>query len=274
VKTLIKFFDDKASKLILQKYQPSKIITAFNVFAHTPSMISLVKNIKKILHPNGLFIFEAQYVGDILKNNILGTFFHEHISHHSVSSLTKLFNTFDLEIIDIKRVKIQKGSIIGMVAHKNSAHKKNSSLKNFLKFEDQNKINKIESLKIFHKKIEENKKILNKILKNYKMVIAYGAARSGPTLLRNFQIEDKVKFILDDHPMKVNRFTPSSGIKIIKSSNLTKLMPELTLILAYLHNKKIIKKNLNYLKKGGKFVILYPRPKLITKKNYKNFIND
>ncbi len=273
VQTLIKFFDDKSSKFILKKYQHPKIITAFNVFAHTPSMTSLVKNIKKILHPNGLFIFEAQYIGDILKNNILGTFFHEHISHHSVTSLKKLFKIYDLKIVDIRRVKIQKGSILGMVAHKNSFHKENLSLKNFIKFEDKNKINKIESLKQFNKKVLKNKEVATKIIKNYKNIIAYGAARSGPTLLRNFKIENKIKFILDDHPMKVDRYTPSSGIKIIKTSNLLKLMPELTVILAYLHNKKIISKNISYLKKGGNFMILYPRPRLITKKNYKNFIN-
>ena len=205
-------------------------------------MSSLVKNIKKILHPNGLFIFEAQYVGDILKNNILGTFFHEHISHHSVTSLRKLFKIYDLKIIDIKRVKIQKGSILGIVAHEKSYYKENSSLKNFIKFENKNKINKIESLKKFNEKVLKNKEIALKIIKNYKNIIAYGAARSGPTLLRNFKIENKIRFILDDHPMKVNRYTPSSAIQIIKTSNLLKLMPDLTVILAYLHNKKIISK--------------------------------
>ena len=46
--------------------------------------------------------------------------------------------------------------------------------------------------------------------------------------------------------MKVNRYTPSSAIQIIKTSNLLKLMPDLTVILAYLHNKKIISKNIPY----------------------------
>ena len=51
-------------------------------------------------------------------------------------------------------------------------------------------------------------------------------------------------------------------------------MPDLTVILAYLHNKKIVRKNLVYLKKGGTFMILYPKPKLINKNNYNSFIND
>ncbi len=274
IETLIKFFNDKTSNLILKKYQKPKIITAFNVFAHTPSMTNLVKNIKKILHPDGLFIFEAQYVGDVLKNNILGTFFHEHISHHSVTSLKKLFEIYDLKIIDIKRVKIQKGSILGLVAHKDSLYLKNSSLNYFLNFENKNKINKIKSLKEFYKVVKINKKIANNLIKGYKNMIGYGAARSGPTLLRNFKIENKIDFIVDNHQMKVNRFTPSSGIKILHSSNLLKLKPKLIVILAYLHNKKIIKKNLKYIKSGGVFMILYPYPRLINNKNYRKYLGE
>jgi 2-polyprenyl-3-methyl-5-hydroxy-6-metoxy-1,4-benzoquinol methylase len=273
IQTLIKFFDDSSSDLILQRYQCPKIITAFNVFAHTPSMASLVKNIKKILHPNGLFVFEAQYVGDILKNNILGTFFHEHISHHSVQSLKKLFQIHDLKIVDIKRVKIQKGSILGMVSHKNNSIKIDRSVNTFIKNEKKNKINTKNSLIDFKRKIEKTKIDAINLIKKFNYISGFGAARSGPTLLRNFNLENKINLIFDDHKMKINRYTPSSGIKILPSKNLTKIMPDLTIILAYLHNKKIIIKNISYLKKGGTFMILFPKPKLITNSNYKKFLN-
>ena len=42
--------------------------------------------------------------------------------------------------------------------------------------------------------------------------------------------------------MKIGRYTPASAIKIISTKNLLKKMPDLIVILAYLHNKKIIKK--------------------------------
>ena len=74
--------------------------------------------------------------------------------------------------------------------------------------------------------------------------------------------------------MKISKYTPASAIKIISTKNLLKMMPDLVVILAYLHNKKIIKKNISYLKKGGTFMILYPKPKLITNQTYKHFINE
>ena len=42
-----------------------------------------------------------------------------------LSQVWKTFEIYDLKIIDIKRVKIQKGSILGLVAHKNSLYLKN-----------------------------------------------------------------------------------------------------------------------------------------------------
>ena len=37
-------------------------------------------------------------------------------------------------------------------------------------------------------------------------------------------------------------------------------------------SKKIIKKNLTYLNSGGNFLVLFPSPKIINKKNYKSFL--
>ena len=274
VKTLIGYFDEQTSIKIFKNYGKAKVILAFNVFAHTPSMISFVKNLKKILHEDGIFIFEAQYLRNIWENNILGTFFHEHISHHSVYSLNILLNSLDLRLIKVENINVQKGSILGFVTHKNNKFKLHKSISNFIKNENKLKINTKQKIFYFKKKININKNRALKYIKNYNKIFGFGAARSGPTLLRNFKIEDKIQFILDDNPMKVNKFTPASAIKIISTKNLINLMPDLTIILAYLHNKKIIRKNIDYLYKGGTFMVLYPRPKLITKNNYKNFIYD
>ena len=59
----------------------------------------------------------------------------------------------------------------------------------------------------------------------------------APTLLRNFGIENKIDYILDDHQMKIEIYSCLSN-KIISTKNLLKMMPDLIVILEYLHNKK------------------------------------
>ena len=275
VKTLISFFNSASVTKIIKKFQKPKIILAFNVFAHTPSMNDFVKNIKDLLDKNGVFIFEAQYLADILKNKILGTFFHEHISHHSIYSLNKLFRFHDLKIINVLPANIQKGSVIGFVTHENNKNYKLSiSVKRHLDYEKKNKINSVMKLIEFKNHIKQLKRTALKITKKYKSIVAYGAARSGPTLLRNMGLENKIKHIFDDHPMKLGKFTPSSAIKIFKTSDLKKIKTDLCVITAYLHAKKIIKENIGLIKKGIDFMILYPRPIIINSKNYQIFLHE
>ena len=44
-------------------------------------------------------------------------------------------------------------------------------------------------------------------------------------------------------------------------------MPDYTFILAWVHADKIISDNHEYLRKGGKFITILPKIKIITKEN-------
>ena len=72
--------------------------------------------------------------------------------------------------------------------------------------------------------------------------------------------------------MKVNKFSEINKSKVINTNQISVIKPDLCIILAYLHNKNIIKKNLHHIKKGIKFMSLYPKPIIIDKKNFKNFL--
>ena len=108
VNTLIGLLNKNLEKKIIKKYNKAKIITAFNVFAHAENLREMLSSIKNILDDDGVFVFEVQYLGDILEKKILGTFFHEHMYHHSITSLNNFFNSFGLNFYDVMRVKIQK----------------------------------------------------------------------------------------------------------------------------------------------------------------------
>ena len=74
----------------------------------------------------------------------------------------------------------------------------------------------------------------------------------------------EISFIVDDHPQKVNKFTPGDKIKVIPTNELIKKMPKYTIILAWIHAENIISNNHEYLRKGGNFVLLLPEIRVIT----------
>ncbi len=273
ITSICSFFNKGVVKKIRKKYNKAKLITCFNTFAHAPNMREIVFCISEILDNNGIFVFECQYLSDIYKKKILGTIFHEHMYHHSVTSLNNLFNTYDLQLFDVERVNIQKGSIIGYVCKKNT-RQISSKVKRCLKREHTNGDTSYKKLTNFSNFIRIQKKNALKILNNYKIseVGAYGSARSGPTYAFNFGLFKKFGHFFDDHPLKVNKFSFFNGYKVLETKKIDVLRPKILIILAYLHSKKIIRKNLKYLRKGGKFLIVYPKISLVNKRNYKKFI--
>ena len=149
-----------------------------------------------------------------------------------------------------------------------------NSVKIFLKNENINGDTKFSKLVNFKKFIGIQKKNCQKILSNYKhMTIGgYGAARSGPTLALNFGASKYLSMIFDDHKFKTNKYTPLNGLFVYPTTKILTYKPAVCVVLAYLHLKKIIKKNKKYLDNGGKFLAMYPKVQLISKKNYYRFI--
>lgn len=96
-----------------------------------------------------------------------------------------------------------------------------------------------------------------------KTVAAFGAARSGPTLIAQLGLEGCVDYIVDDHPQKVGKYSSGDGIPIFPTSTLLEKKPEYTLILAWVHSSKIIENNRRYLEEGGHFVVLCPETRVV-----------
>ena len=107
--------------------------------------------------------------------------------------------------------------------------------------------------------------MLRKNGSNTKSFIGFGAARSAPTLIAQFGINESIEFIVDDAPSKINCYSPGDGILVRSSEALYDYMPDYTFILAWVHAFKIIENNKKYLEKGGSFILLSPNTKIVNK---------
>ena len=271
INTIAEFLDEKLSDKILEKYREAKVVNCFNAYAHADDMISLTKSIKKLMARDGIFIFEVSYIVDIIENTLLGTIIHEHLCHHSLLSLEIFLKKFDLEIIDVERNSFQGGSIVGVVQHINGPYKRSNKVQNLIDYEKENKFDKIEKIKSFSTKLNTINKELRNLIETWnkekKTFAGYGAARSGTTLIAEFNLGNDIKYIFDDHFQKVNKYTPGDLIKVLPTNNLIKKMPDYTFILAWVHADRIIKNNHEYLNKGGKFILILPEIKIISKED-------
>jgi predicted TPR repeat methyltransferase len=130
IETIPELMSIELAKQIRDKHGPAQIVCMFNAFAHADNMGEIAESIRTMLAPDGLFFFEAQYLLDIIDRVLIATIFHEHMSHHSVKALTVFLGRHGMELVDVERVPIQHGSLIGTVQIKGGKYAVRESVRN------------------------------------------------------------------------------------------------------------------------------------------------
>jgi hypothetical protein len=142
---------------IREKHGPASVITAFNVFAHADDMNGMAACIRYMLADDGVFQFEAQYLGDILDKMLLGTIFHEHMSHHSIKPMKIFLEKHGLELIDVERVNIQMGSIIGTAQVKGGKRQISATVLDLLALEESRHLDHPDTVREFERNLHRQR---------------------------------------------------------------------------------------------------------------------
>ena len=256
------------SESIRDEHGPASVVCAFNVFAHADDLGAMADSIRIMLAADGLFFFEAQYLLDIIDGVLIASIFHEHISHHSVKPLVQFFDRHGLELIEVDRARIQHGSMIGTVQLKGAGRLVDESVHAILDLEKKRDLDQLETMYSFARRVkglrERSVALLSKWKEDGHTIAAFGAARSGPTLIAQLGLRGLIDFIVDDHHEKVGKYSPGDGIPILPTSELAKKKPSYTIILAWVHSQKIIDTHQEYLQDGGHFVVLCPDTRVVS----------
>lgn len=269
IATLQEYMSPALAERILAEQGPAKVVCAFNVFAHADDLGAMVDCVRTMLAPDGLFFFEAQYLQDIIDGVLVATLFHEHLSHHSAKPLTTFLDDHGLELIAVERARIQHGSLIGTVQRKGGPRPVEDSVRELLASEEERRLGEVATLRAFGDKVAQLRRRASSLVAGWreagKTIAGFGAARSGPTLITQFGLRSKLDFIVDDHPQKVGKYESGDGIVVIPTAELTRRMPDYTIILAWVHSDFIIRNNRDYLERGGHFVVLCPSTRVVGK---------
>jgi len=273
VNTIEKFFDKKEAEKIRKKYGYSEIITSNNLVADTDNLDNFIIGVKKLMNNSSIFFFETFYFYSQIKNFVWDFTYHEHYSYFTAGPLKKYFEKFGLEIIDLEKNSTKGGSIRFVLQLKGGIRKIRPIVNRMIKYEKKASINKLNGLKRYEKKIKESSEKFKSFLESRKIneFAGYGASATSTTLIYNYNLASKIKYLVDDFEAKINLFSPGKAIRVLKSKELYLKKPKFTIILAWRYAKKIIRKNERYLKMGGEFIIPLTKPVIVSIKNYKSF---
>ena len=245
-----------------------KIITALSMLYDLPDPNKFLKDIKKVLHADGVFILEHADLLSIIKNCQFDTICHEHLEYYSSKIITDLMRKHKLKMFDIKLNDINGGSKRYFICHEEAKYKYNNKVNKILKEEIKFKLDKVKTFINFFKLINTQKTKLTKLIKkinyNKKSIHGLGASTKGNVLLQYFNISNKqIKYISDRNPQKYNTYTPGTKIKIISEKLSRKIQPDYYLVLPWHFKTEILKRESLIRKSGTKFIFPLPKMKII-----------
>ncbi len=264
------FFSQKTSSEIAKQYGKADMICANNVFAHIDDMHEIMKAIKLLLKPGGVFVFEVHYLLDLLRGFQYDFIYHEHLMYHSVTALSCLLNLFDMEIFDVKRIPIHSGSIRVYSRNKNSGRKEkiSGSVKELLDLEKKEGLDKEETFLDFGKEVFRKRGEIENSIKKLKLegkkIVGYGA--SGRSVIHmNFSHlgKDLLDYVVDESPERGGRLVPGVRVPIVKPEVFRKDRPDYALLFAYNYEKEVLEKEKEFTKNGGKFIVPIPEIRVV-----------
>ena len=245
IKTINNFFNKKTLKKIKFK---ADLIIASNVFAHSNKIDEMTFCMKEIINVSGTIIIEVQYLMNTLKDLSFDNIYHEHVNYWSLHSLKKYFEKFKLTIVDAEKINTHGGSLrIYVKKETNPLISKNifkiikeekkygiCKFKTFSKFEN--------SINLIKKNVQNN---IKKLSGKYKNIYAYGCPAKAATALNFFKIGKYITKIIEDNPLKCNKYLPDEGIKIISKKEASNKKIDCLIVLAWNYFDDIKKNNLH-----------------------------
>lgn len=259
IETLPEFFGQRVAQTILETRGHASVILGNNVFAHIHDLHDVVRGIRELLAPDGVFILEAPYLVDMFENLTFDTIYHEHLSYLAVGPLQELFRQFGMEICDVRTFPVQGNSVRVYACHAGSRTiEKSVSL--FLEKEHAIGLHSLTTYQSLAARIAKLKGDVREAVINLKQqgkkIACYGAPAKGNTLLNYFSLDATLlSYATEELPSKVGLLTPGMHIPVVHIETARQDPPDYYLLLAWNYKDVILAKEREFRAHGGKFIM-------------------
>ncbi len=242
----------------------AKVITSIAMFYDLDDPNAFVADIRDVLHPEGIWIFELSYMPEMLRQNAFDTICHEHLEYYGLHQVERLISAHGLRIFDVDFNEINGGSFQVYACHVDGPyHSSQSKIDTVLKSEEEQNFNSLAPYHAFNKGIEAIRDRLVKVIRDErakgKQICAYGASTKGNTILQYCGLDAKdIVAAADRNPEKWGCRTPGTGIPIISEEEAREANPDYFLVLPWHFREGFLKREKGFLQDGGHFIFPLP----------------
>lgn len=266
VNVLEDFFNEETTRDILKKYGAADVLCGSNVTCHISDLNSVARGVYKVLKDDGVWFFEDPYMYDIARLTSFDQIYDEHVYFFTGLSVSKFARINGFSLVDMEHQNVHGGSMRYFL--KKGKHKASKRVEVFLKKEKHNKLHLMSGYKQFKRRVDkiavDLRNTLVELQKKHLRVVGYGATSKSTTLLTYAKVgPELIDFISDNTPTKIGMYTPGTHIPVRPHEMFSSDYPAYTVLLAWNHQQEIFKKEIGYRKQGGKFIIFFPRVRIV-----------
>ena len=262
------------------KKKKAKVVTCIAMFYDLDEPVEFLKDVTKVLDDDGLFVLQMSYTPLMIKQLAFDNICHEHVYYWGLASMEKLLKKAGLKIVDCQLNDVNGGSFRIYIKKKKSDVTTfatapyrdvcNVRVESLIKWEKGLKLDKEDIWLDFYNRIEALKKETVDFIKaekaKGKVICGYGASTKGNTLLQYFGLDNTlIDAIAERSHYKFGLKTIGTNIPILSEEDVRAMNPDYMLVLPWHFISEFIKREDEFLSKGGKFIVPCPNFQIIGK---------
>lgn len=250
-----------------------KIITSIAMFYDLEKPNDFVSDIKKVIHPEGLWIVQMSYLPLMLKTNELGNICHEHLEYYSLYSFEYLLHQHGFEIVDAELNDVNGGSLRAYIRlhgadpalYGDATYRELAAERVRLLRENETKL-ELDALTPYSDFAFRTERIKNDIfgfikeqVGHGKKVYVYGASTKGNTVLQYYGLDHTlITAAAERNKDKWGKVTIGTRIPIISEADARAAKPDYFLVLPWHFVDEFQARERDYLLAGGRFILPAP----------------
>jgi SAM-dependent methyltransferase len=250
------------------------IITSIAMFYDLEDPISFTKEIRKILSPDGIWIFEMSYMPTMLKMTSYDTICHEHLEYYSLAVIEYILRQAGMKIFNVTLNAINGGSVRCYGTHvDNFRYKKDDFAHNIKALHQEEfdlELDTNKPYKNFQDRVNVHKEELISLMKGLKKegkrIHIYGASTKGNTILQWCGIDNRIIDVAAErNPDKYGARTLGTDIPIVSEEESRAMNPDYYLVLPWHFKEEFIEREQETLNKGIGLIFPLPTIEIIKK---------
>ena len=248
---------------------PAKIVTSIAMFYDLESPIGFAQEIEAVLARGGIWHFEQSYMPSMLRMASYDTVCHEHLEYYSLGVVELILAKAGLRAIDVKMNNVNGGSFAVTAVRADDRSRPVQPVVGWLLEQELRMgLTTPRPYREFEDRVYRHRADLRRLLESLaadgKTVVGYGASTKGNVLLQFCGIgPDLVSCIAEVNEEKFGCYTPGTRIPIVSEAEARAMMPDYFLVLPWHFRDGIIRREAEFLGRGGRMIFPFPEIEII-----------